>query len=128
MKKRSIFLILIFFTVVLSSCKYDFILPVEEPEVNPGGDPVSFSSQVAPIFSNGNKCTECHKAGGQSPDLTAANAYSQIVPALINATTPNQSDIYAFPAPSTSKHDWRKYTATEAATVLKWIEEGAKNN
>ena len=124
MKKHPIFLILILFSVFASSCKYDFILP----EVVVPVTDVSFAEDVAPIFSNNDKCTSCHKPGGTSPDLTAANAYAQIMANYVNTASPAESVIYALPAPSTSTHNWKKYTVGEAALILKWIEEGAENN
>lgn len=124
MKKNAIFLVLILFALSISSCKYDFILPEVVPPVT---ETVSFSTQVLPIFSTGNKCTACHN-GSQAPDLRAANAYAQIVPALITTATPESSLIYSFPAPATSTHPWKKYTAGEAALILAWIKDGAKNN
>ncbi len=125
MKKRLIFLITILFSLFITSCKYDFILPV--PEVPITGD-VSFATQVAPIFSTGSKCTSCHKPGGQSPDYTAANAYAAIVPALVNKTTPAQSVIYTFAGTTTATHSWKKLSTGEAAIILQWITQGAKNN
>jgi hypothetical protein len=62
------------------------------------------------------------------PDLTSANSYNQVVPGQINSTKPEESKIYTFPAPSTSIHSWKKYSANEANLVLTWITEGAKNN
>lgn len=124
MKKYPIFLILILFSVFISSCKYDFILP----EVVVPVTDVSFADDVAPIFSNGNKCTSCHNTGGTAPDLSAANAFAQITAGYINTTTPAESVIYAFPAPTTTTHNWKKYTAGEAAIILQWITEGAENN
>lgn len=125
MKKRTIFLISILLSLFITGCKYDFILPVK---VEPLSGPVSFAKQVAPIFSTDSKCTSCHKTGGQAPDLTSASAYASVVPGLINAATPAQSVIYAFPAPATSTHNWKKYSAGEATIILAWITEGAKNN
>jgi hypothetical protein len=129
MKKRPIFLILILFSLFLGSCKYDFILPEPTVPIDNGGNPISFATQIAPIFSAGNKCTACHNTGGQSPDLTAANAFTQITAKYLNTTTPEASPIYVFPSPTnTTGHTWKKYTANEAALVLAWIKEGAKNN
>lgn len=121
MKKHSIFLILIMFSLTLGSCKYDFILPEEVPQVND----VSFSTQVAPIFAS--KCASCHKPGSTSPDLTAENAFNEIQ-GFINTATPAESKIYLYPAPTTNTHKQRKYSAGEAAIILQWITEGAKNN
>jgi hypothetical protein len=123
MKKQSLFLILSIFAIFIGGCKYDFITPDYVPPVPPG---VSFSEQVAPIFSTGDKCTQCHMPGGQSPDLTPANAYSQIVPSLVNTASPEASIILS--VPGSASHSWKGYTATESATILAWITEGAKNN
>jgi len=126
MKKSTIFFASILLALSVISCKYDFIIPVEVPVIDNGGNPISFSTQIAPIFSTGNKCTSCHKTGSQAPDLSAASAYAQIMPKYINTATPEQSLIYSFPG--SSSHSWKGYTATEAATLLAWIKEGAKNN
>ena len=125
MKNRTIFPILILFSVFISSCKYDSILP----EVVVPVTGVSFAKDVAPIFSTGDKCTSCHEAGATAPDLTTANAFAQINTAnYINKTTPAESVIYAYPEPGTTTHTRKKYTAGEAAIILQWITEGAKNN
>jgi len=128
MKKRTIFLISVLFALFMNGCKYDFIIPVTVPPVDNGGNPVSFSTQIATIFSTANKCIACHKPGGESPDLTATAAYSQITSKYVDAGTPENSKIYSIPSPTTSAHSWKKYTAGEAALVLAWIREGAKNN
>ena len=129
MKKHPIFLILILFALFLNGCKYDFILPEQVETVNPGGQPISFATQIAPIFSAGDKCTACHKSGGQAPDLTSANAYSQISSKYVKTGSAETSLIYTEPAPANAAvHTWKKYSASEAALVLAWIKEGAKNN
>jgi hypothetical protein len=125
MNKRTTYLILALVSLLLTGCKYDFILPVEVPPITGS---VKFSTQIAPIFSTGSKCTSCHKTGGESPDLSAANAYAAIKPGLVNTTAPAQSIIYTFPSPTTGTHSWKKYTAGEAALILAWITEGANNN
>jgi hypothetical protein len=129
MKKISLFLIMVVFAIFISSCKYNFIVPIEEEvpvDTIPGEQPVSFATQIQPIFTN--KCISCHKAGGTAPNLVAGSSYNQIVPAHVNLSKPEESDIYAYPAPATSKHTWKKYNSSEANLVLKWIKEGAKNN
>lgn len=127
MKKHSIFFVLVLFTLFLGGCKYDFIVPEEVPVIDNGGDPISFATQVVPIFSNGDKCTSCHKTGGTaSPDLSAANAYSQLMAKYVNVSNPEQSEILTIPG--SSSHSWKKFSAVESATILQWIKEGAKNN
>lgn len=90
---------------------------------------ISFSTQINPIFNQSNNCTACHKPGGTSPDLTTDNAYQEIIyKDLVNTAKPETSVIYDYASPETSTHDWKKYSATEAQTVLLWIEQGANNN
>ena len=127
MKKNTLFLVLILFSLFMGGCKYDFILPEEVPVIDNGGNPISFATKVAPIFST-EDCISCHKSGVTSPDLTAANSYSQIVPKYVNTTTPADSKLLTYPGPTTGTHTWKKLTANEAALILAWITEGAKNN
>jgi len=117
MKNRTIFLILILFALFINSCKYDSILP---EVVAPVSD-VSFSQKVAPIFAE--KCNSCHAT--QSPILTSDVAFAQIVPDYINTITHSNSKIYTVP---TSGTHGGSVTATQAAIILQWITEGAKNN
>ena len=117
MKKHPIFLILILFALSIGSCKYDYILPEVVAPVND----VKFSTQVAPIFAE--KCISCHD--DQTPKLTADVAYSQLVPNYVNTTNAEESKIYTVP---TSGTHYAKVSATQAALILQWIKEGAKNN
>ena len=127
--KKSIRLLLASLLVVLTTgCIYDWVVPEEVPDV-PVGVEISFADQILPIFTTGNNCTSCHRSGGTPPDLTAANAYSQINTAkYINRSTPAESGIYKVPAPSSTTHRHKVYTAQQAALILAWIEQGAKNN
>jgi hypothetical protein len=127
MKKRNIFLIISLVVVLLSGCKYDFILPVEVPAVDNGGQPISFATQVVPVFSKGDKCTQCHKPGGLgAPDLSnPATIYSLIVPKYVNTSNPSSSVIYVN---ASSGSHYAKLSAGDAALILKWITEGAQNN
>jgi hypothetical protein len=125
MKRSQTFLILLIISVAVLSCKYDFI---KKPEpINPT-TPVSFATQILPIFST-DGCTGCHKPGGQSPDYTAANAYASIISNnVVNTATPESSPLFTVPDPSTSGHAWDKYTDQQAQLVLLWITQGAQNN
>jgi len=124
MKKHSIFVLIILVSLFFTGCKYDFILP---EVVTPPPAVVSFATNVAPIFSTGNKCTECHKPGGvHSPDLTQPNVYSQIVPGLVNTSNPAASTLLTHPG--SSAHTQRALTAGESSIILAWITQGAKDN
>lgn len=117
---------LIFLLLLLaSSCTYKI---VETETIDPT-DSISFNSQVLPIFTQNDNCTSCHKPGATSPDLTAPNAYQQLIDKnLVNINAPETSIIYEHISPETATHNWKKYSVTEAQTVLIWIEQGANNN
>jgi hypothetical protein len=128
MKALKIILSIVVMALIFGGCAYNFI--VEEEVIDPT-DPdapeLSFSAEVAPIFES--KCTGCHQPGGQTPDLTAANAYSSLTSSgrYVNTSEPATSLIYTRPNPSnTDSH--MKYSEAEAAKVLTWITQGAKNN
>ncbi|SMO43637.1 hypothetical protein SAMN06265379_101799 [Saccharicrinis carchari] len=127
MKILKILFGLVMLMFLFGACKYDFIVPEEIPVVDPDGSEISFSTDILPIFNNGNNCTACHKTGGQAPDLTSGRAYNALNSArYINTTTPEDSRIYSVPDPGSSHY--KKYTAAQAALVLGWISQGAKNN
>ncbi len=114
--------------LVVSSCQYKFIV---EPEPPPPGDTISFKNDLLPIWNDGDYCTACHTTGGQKPDLTPDNAYNSIMgmSGVVVTSDPPSSLIYLFPSPSNTKdHTWKKYKSGDDAIVLKWIEQGAKNN
>ena len=86
---------------------------------------ISFAGDIQVIFTA--KCILCHSGGTPSAglDLSEGNAYTSINnPTYINLGTPDQSLIYTKPL---SSH-FGTYSTTEAAIVLKWIEEGAIDN
>jgi hypothetical protein len=132
MKILKLLLAVVVVTLLFSECKYSFIVPEEIPVIDPE-DPdavqVSFADQIIPIFTDNNNCTSCHKTGGQLPDLTTSNAFSSLNSSrYINSTTAEESRIYKYIMPETDTHTQKKYTAAQAALVLGWIQQGAKNN
>jgi hypothetical protein len=119
-------------TLLFSQCRYSFIVPEDVPIIDPD-DPdapqISFATDVAPIFTTGNLCTSCHTTGKQAPDLTADKAFASINSSrYINSATPEESKIYLYTHPNSTTHMQKKYNATQAATILLWIQQGAKNN
>jgi len=120
MKKHPIFLLIVLLSLFVVGCKYDFILPEEVPPID-NSKPVLFSTQITPIFAE--KCISCHN--NQSPKLTADVAYAQLVPAYVNTASPASSKIYTVPSSGTH---YAKVSATQAALILAWITDGAKDN
>lgn len=132
MKTLKLLFAVVIVALLFGQCTYDFIVPedilVIDPD-DPNAPEVSFKSAIVPIFTSNNNCTACHGTGGQLPDLTTANAYSSLNSTrYINSGSPTESRIYAVPNPANSGHSQKKYTAAEAALVLAWIQQGAKNN
>ncbi len=132
MKILKLFLMLVLIIFLFSECRYSFIVPEEIPVIDPN-DPnapqVSFTNDILPIFTNGNNCTACHNTGGTPPDLTVGKAYASLnSKRFINTATPAESKIYQYIETSTSTHTRKKYTPAQAALVLGWIQQGAKDN
>ncbi len=130
MKISKLLLAVVAVLMFFSQCKYDFIVPEEVPD--DGSDTttvVSFSNDIIPIFNDNDNCTQCHKSGGQTPNLTAGDAYSSINSSrYINKTNPPESLLYKHPNPDENNNHQKKYTQSQANKVLRWIEQGAKNN
>lgn len=121
-----ILLLVVWAAFAVAGCKYDWIIPEEVPVIDPDGQEISFSADILPVFNSGNNCTACHN-GSQMPDLREGNAYSSLNSTrYINKTSPEESRIYAIPHPDGGHY--KKYTGTQAALVLAWIQQGAKNN
>ena len=111
--------------IFASSCQYKWIVEPEIPPPDPE-DTISFSQQIVPIWSEQN-CIGCHNTGGTPPDLTADNAYNSITTmGLVDTANPEQSKIYYYPLPDGSHYE--KYTSSQAALLLGWIEQGAMDN
>ncbi len=132
MKILKLSLVVVLFIFLFSECRYSFIVPEEiiviDPD-DPDAKQVSFAKDIVPIFTSGNNCTACHNTGGTSPDLTAGKAYASLNSTrYINTATPAESKIYHYIEPGTSTHTRKKYTAAQAALVLGWIQQGAKDN
>lgn len=121
MKKNTVYLVLILFSLFISGCKYDFILPEYVPPVDNGGEPIKFATQVVPILAD--KCNSCHAT--QAPLMNAAVAYGQLVPQYVNTANPESSKLYIN---ASSGNHYAKVSATQAAIILAWITEGAIKN
>ena len=128
MKKVLLFIILLAGITAWQSCKYDW---VDEEPANPNDTippvPKSFSTDIMPIFNTGCNMSGCHAPGGFSPDLTLANAYSDLFAEnLIDTITPENSILYKKVAPGGSMNSYSK--KNDYKTILTWIQEGALNN
>lgn len=87
---------------------------------------VSFSGDIVPIFVAGCNASVCH-GGGKDPDLRPENAYSALMnDGYVNVANPSSSSLYTCLLPGGSMETYAKQG--DAALILAWIEQGAKNN
>lgn len=118
-----IFLALIAIAAIISSCEYEWV----EPATVSIPDNVSFANDIIPVFDAGCNVGVCHGAGGIPPDLTASNAYDDLIATnMINTSDPASSILYTKMAPGGSMAMYS--TPSSTALVLRWIEQGAENN
>jgi hypothetical protein len=92
--------------------------------------PVSFASDIVPIFNKSCNLSGCHSSGGKSPDLSVVNAYTSLSNGgFVNTGEPQSSVMYQWmtgkkgtPMPVSGIN--KDYNAL----VLAWIKQGAQNN
>ena len=111
--------IIVLATVFISSCeKKIFKAPVVDPNT-----PVSFTSEIQPLFSAKCAVSGCH-SGAVSPNLSDGKAYSSLIDGglvdTLNATT---SVLYV---KITTNMPPTKLPASDISKVLFWIKQGAK--
>jgi len=92
--------------------------------------PVSFATDIIPIFSKSCSLSGCHASGGKSPNLTEANAFTSLITGnYINTGDPKSSTLYLWVTGKKStpmpvggiNNDYN-------ALILAWIKQGAQNN
>lgn len=118
--KISQFIVFVLALFVLGACESETIMPMK---VVLPDEPVLFSTQIQPIFDA--NCISCHS--GQIPILKAGQSHASLTDGYVNMTNYEASTIYVKTKeghPGGSK----VLTPTQQALLLKWIEEGAKNN
>ena len=118
---------LIIITAAMTSCTFEQVEPAPaDPDDGNGGEPVSFATQIQPIFTA--SCVSCHPPTANL-DLSEGVAYGTVTQSkYMDLANPDQSLIYTYPNPTSGTHSYKKYTTKEAALVLQWIQEGAENN
>ncbi len=92
--------------------------------------PVSFTTDIIPIFNSSCNTSGCHSPGGKSPDLTILNAYNSLTDGgYTNTGDPQTSELYLWmtgkkgtpmPVGGINK-DFN-------SLVLAWIKQGAQND
>ena len=131
-QKINVFGVIIFFALIvmaLNSCRKDYF-PAVTVDLN---TPVSFKSDIIPIFtSNCATGKGCHISGDQVPDLTAANAYDNLLGlGYVDTTTTDltKSKLYVLiTATSKQMPPSGKMSADKIGKIQAWILQKAPNN
>jgi len=112
--------------LLIGACKYDDILP---PEPDPGIT-ISFTADVVPIFNGSCNVSSCHNGSGPSPDLRASVAYDNLWGAeLLDTIEPVNSELYLWMTGTKGlAMPPQGVQPADAAIILQWIDQGAKNN
>lgn len=127
-RKTILTLIIVFGGIFfLAGCYKNRTVSVDAPTIT---RTVSFAQDIIPIFNKSCSLSGCHATGGQTPNLTQANAYnSLIIGNYIDKNNPENSVIYlkmtgkrGTPMPVSGVNP------DYAALILAWIKQGANNN
>ena len=110
--------------LTFASCTDDVVYPyVPDPTI-----PVLFSADIIPIFESNCISSGCHN-GTVAPDLRASVAYDALwTGGYINTDVPEQSNLYLWMTEANGPMPPLGGNATNNATVLQWIVQGALNN
>jgi len=110
----------------MSGCYRDVIFP--DVAVDPDGppQPVSFSTDLAPLLNSSCALAGCHVSGGHKPYMTSGISYLEIVNGgFVNTSIPKESTIYKM-----INGEMRTYmpSAANRQKLYDWIRNGAPNN
>jgi hypothetical protein len=127
MRMRTIAIItLILLTGFISACKKDYYEITPAPNL---AIPVSFNTEVLPIFKNNCYGSGCHNTG-VAPDLSAANAYDVLTLGnYVDSTNAETSTLYMrLTSSSKPMPPSGKMSGENINKILAWMKQGYKNN
>ncbi len=126
---KIIFLLLIV-GFIFNSCRKDYYLPVAEVDLK---DTVYFAADLIPIFTvECSSVNNCHGSGEQTPELTAENAYNNLMNlGYVETDTAKAEESALYKAINSSSSPMPpdgKMGADKIGKILAWIKQGALNN
>jgi len=118
--------LLLLVIIGLSGCYKDIVIPQLASDPDGPPQPVSFSTELKPLFAA--KCTDagCHVTGAHKPYLTPDISYTQIVNGgFVNVALPKESILY-----KNIYGEMAQYISSSAdkQKIYDWIRNGAPNN
>jgi hypothetical protein len=127
MKRLIKYASLVILTAILfTSCYKDIIVPdlASDPDGPP--QPVSFKTELAPLFNSSCALAGCHVSGAHHPYMTTDVSYQQIVNGgFVNTALPKQSTLYIMVNGEMAQYIPSKI---DRQKVYDWIRNGAPNN
>jgi len=109
-----------------TSCYKDVIIPQLASDEDGPPQPVSFKSELAPIFNTSCALAGCHVSGAHKPYMATDISYQQIVNGgFVNTALPKESTLYKM-----INGEMAQYIPAKAdrQKVYDWIRNGAPNN
>lgn len=114
----------------LQSC-YKVATVPKSAEVEVITAPVSYATDLQPLFTANCSMSGCHSTGGKVPDLTVGKSYNALINGnYINTADPENSNLYLWligkkgtPMPPGAVNPGNINNLT-----LAWIQQGALNN
>lgn len=131
------FLFIISFLIFLVSCKHDIIndpndktadtTKVITPPVggNSSSDTVCFNTEILPLYSSYCGSSGCHDLNSHAEGVILTD-YTRIMRG-IRAKLPNSSKYYTIIGQGMPPRNYPQMSATNIATIKKWIDQGALN-
>ena len=117
---------ILFFFLLLTGCEKDY----STSKVVTIDFPVSFATNIQPIFTTDCAIPTCHVSGGAAPDLSADKAYDELTGLGYVDTANAEGSILYVRITSTVRPmpPSEKLSAEEIGLVLAWIKQGAQLN
>ncbi len=127
MKRIVILAGLVFFIVVgLAGCYKDIIKPTLAVDPDGPPQPVSYKTELAPVFESNCALSGCHVSGAHKPYLNIDISYQQIVNGgYVNTALPKESILYKMVNGDMAQYMTSK---TDRQKVYDWIRNGVPNN
>jgi hypothetical protein len=120
-----IFIIFLAATLLFAGCQKEYFPPVQLDE----STPISFKSDVLPIFTASCLGSGCHDNGGVSPNLSEGLAYLSLTEGgMVDTLQPEKSVLYDRIKIKGDMPKSGKLPEIQIQKILLWIKQGTKDN
>jgi hypothetical protein len=112
--------------ILFTGCYKDIIVPdlASDPDGPP--QPVSYKTELAPVFNTNCAIAGCHVSGSHKPYMALNISYQEIVNGgFVNLSLPKQSQLYIMVNGEMAQYIPSKI---DRQKVYDWIRNGAPNN